>query len=181
MKTYLATILSLFLISKLTAEPFATEKRILNLSKSWHINMITLTNYEGLKDFCSNDKLRQDMFNQLAEIHYYHNLLEIDLKTSNYIHSNRTIKRILRHIEKLERKYHPEDFEGFFEEQCSLQSKIENNASHYGAGFGTHSLGSKVYAQEVEMYRYLKQLTRRINKIKEHVEDFYLGRTVWEN
>lgn len=181
MKTFLAIILTLILTSKLFAEPFATEKKILLLSKSWHNKMMKLTDSKGLKSFCSNDVLRQDILNQLAEIHYYHNLLENDLKTSEYNHSKNTIKRILRHIDKLERKYHPEEFVAFFGEQCFLQSKIQKNSSHYGAGFGTHSLGGKVYTQEVEMYRYLRQLTKRIHKIKEHVEDLYVGRKVWED
>lgn len=181
MKIHVLTIIILLHTQALLAEPFATERKILSLSKSWKAKMMALTNYKGLRDFCSDDELRMDIFNQLAEIHHYHDMLENELKSSGYNHSSRTIKRILRHIERLERKYHPEDFADFFSEQCSLQSKIQKNSSHYSAGFGSHSYSGKVYAQEVEMYRYLKGLSKKIEKIKMHVEDFYIGRKVWEN
>lgn len=143
--------------------------------------MMTLSEYKGLKTFCRNDVQRQIIFNLLDEIHQYHDTLEEELRSTTYNHSRRTIKRILKHIDKIEEKYHPEDFAQFFTEQCELQTKINQNSDHYSAGFGTHSFGGKVYTQEVEIYRYLKRLSRRIERVKKHVESFYIHRLVWEN
>lgn len=164
-----------------TSEPFYTEKKIIELSDNWHRKMMTLSKYQNLKAFCSDDQYRQLVFELLDDIHRYHDILEIELQTTQYNHSKRTIQRILKHMDKLDEKFKPADFTLFFREQCMLQSQIEKNANHYKAGFGTHSYGGKVYTQEVEMYRYLKRLTRRISSIESHVSHFYMKRKVWEH
>lgn len=143
--------------------------------------MMALSEYKNLKIFCSDDQYRETIFGLLEEIHDYHDMLEADLDTTNYIHSQRTIKRILVHMSKLDSKFNQKDFIYFFREQCTFQSKIEKNADHYNAGFATNSYGGKVYAQEVVMYRYLKRLTKRVQRIKKHVEHFYIRRKVWEH
>ena len=143
--------------------------------------MMALSKYKNLKAFCSDDSYRQTIFTLLDEIHEYHDMLEKDLQATTYNHSKRTIERILSHMDRLDQKFNPDDFTDFFKEQCSFQSKIEKYSDHYKAGFGTHSYGGKVYAQEVVMYRYLKRLTKRVKSIKNHVEHFYFRRKVWEH
>lgn len=157
------------------------EKRILILSKNLDIQMMALADYKNLTTFCNDETYRETIFGLLDEIHNYHDILEEDLKTTTYNHSKRTIKRILNHMDKLDNKFNPEEFTGFFSEQCTFQTKIEKFADHYNAGFATHSYGGKVYAQEVVMYRYLKRLTKRVSSIKKHVAHFHIRRKVWEH
>ena len=176
-----ALILFLVNFSALEAEPFITERKILTLSDHWKKEMRTLENYRGLETFCWDQSQRQIIFNLLEEIHEYHDALYEDLQTTQYNHSKRTIQRILKHIDKLEEKYNPQDFNQFFQSQCALQSKIQRKSDHYRAGFGVHSYEGKIYVQETEMYRYLKRLTKRIDRIKKHVEHFYIRRKVWEH
>ena len=158
-----------------------TETIIIKLSDNWNEKMLVMADYEELKTFCSSDAERELIFNLLDEIHYHHNQLEKELKTTSYNHSRRVIKRILRHMDKLEQKYHPEEFSTFFSEQCALQTKVEGKADKYSQGFGTHSYSGVVYVQEVQTYRYLKRMTRRIERIKDHVAHFYLRRQIWES
>lgn len=182
-------LLSILLIASfiLYAEPthrtrsFHIEKRILELSVNLDVEMMALSQYKNLKAFCSDDTYRHVIFGLLDQIHTYHDMLEKDLQVTTYNHSERTIKRVLRHMDKLDSKFNPDDFTDFFREQCSFQSRIENHSTHYKAGFGTHSYGGKVYAQEVVMYRYLKRLTKRVKRIEKHVEHFYIKRKVWEH
>ncbi|MEQ9468033.1 MAG: hypothetical protein RLN88_11515 [Ekhidna sp.] len=162
-------------------EPYKVEKRILVLSIHLDAEMMALAKYKNLKSFCSNASYRHAIFELLDQIHEYHDMLEKDLKSTTFNHSRRTIERILKHMDHLDRKFNPDDFTSFFREQCSFQSKIEKYSDHYKAGFGTHSYGGRVYAQEVVMYRYLKRLTKRVNRIKRHVEHFYMRRKVWEH
>ena len=143
--------------------------------------MMALSSYKNLQAFCEDYSYRQTIFNLLDQIHEYHDLLEGDLETTTYNHSRRTITRILRHMDKLDQKFNAEGFTSFFKEQCSFQFQIEKYSDHYRAGFGTHSYGGRVYAQEAVMYRYLKRLTRRVESIKKHVEHFYIRRKVWEH
>ncbi|MEP4533188.1 MAG: hypothetical protein ABJ004_08880 [Cyclobacteriaceae bacterium] len=160
---------------------YKVEKRVLALSARINAEMMALAEYKNLKVFCNDDTYRETIFVLLEQIHWYHDILEDDLQSTKYNHSQRVIKRILKHLEKLEKKYNPAFFEDFFEDQCRFQSQIEENSTHYRAAFGTHSYGSRVYAQEVSMYRYLKTLTRRVERVKHHVEHFYIMRQVWEH
>lgn len=163
------------------SEPFSIERKIIVLSANLDVEMMALSNYKNLKTFCSNDNYRETIFALLDQIHEYHDILELDLQSTTYNHSKRTITRILSHMDKLDEKFNPEDFTAFFDDQCSFQSKIEKYSDHYKAGFATHSYGGKVYAQEVVMYRYLKRLTKRVKRIKKHVEHFHIRRKVWEH
>ncbi|MEO9474870.1 MAG: hypothetical protein ABJG41_05035 [Cyclobacteriaceae bacterium] len=163
------------------AERYKVEKRVLALSARINVEMMALAEYKNLKTFCNDDSYRETIFLLLEQIHRYHDMLEIDLQSTTYNHSQRAIKRILKHLEKLEKKYNPTYFEDFFDDQCRFQSNIEEHSTHYKAAFGTHSYGSRVYAQEVSMYRYLKTLTRRVQRVKNHVEHFYIMRQVWEH
>ncbi len=162
-------------------EPYTVEKKILILSIHLDAEMMSLSRYKNLKAFCSDISYRQAIFGLLDQIHEYHDMLEKELQITTYNHSKRTISRILRHMDHLDRKFNPDDFTNFFKEQCSIQSTIEKYSDHYKAGFASHSYGSKVYAQEVVMYRYLKRLTKRVKRIKRHVEHFYIRRKVWEH
>ena len=163
------------------ADAFRVERKIVALSVKINTQFMQLSEYHNLKQFCSNDTYRQRMFSLLDEMHYYHDQLEAELHSTTYNHSRRTIQRILKHMDKLDEKYHPDEFADFFRDQCTFQSTIESNAKHYKAGFGTHSYGSRVYAQEVMMYRYINRMIRKIMSIKKHVEVFYERRQVWEN
>ncbi|SNT27603.1 hypothetical protein SAMN05421640_3114 [Ekhidna lutea] len=162
-------------------EPYTVEKKILILSIHLDAEMMDLSKYKNLKVFCNDNSYRETIFSLLDQIHTYHDMLEKELQITSYNHSKRTISRILRHMDHLDRKFNPDDFTGFFREQCSIQSKIEKYSDHYKAGFASHSYGSKVYAQEVVMYRYLKRLTKKVKRIKRHVEHFYIRRKVWEH
>ena len=156
------------------------EKKILDLSSKAHFELMALSEYKNLKSFCQDDSYRETIFNLLDQIHLYHDLLEFDLNQTPYKHSQRIIKKLLKHMDKLDQKHNPTVFNDFFKDQCSFQSNIEKHAVHYSAAFSSHSYGSRVYAQEVVMYRYLKRLTTRINKIRKHVDHFYVRRQQWE-
>jgi hypothetical protein len=165
---------------KSESEAYSVQWRIMVLSKKVNVEMMELSRYKNLKTFCSDDSYKETIFSLLDQIHTYHDLLEEDLHTTHYNHSRRTIKRLLRHMDKLDEKFNTEEFADFFKDQCSFQSQIEKHSKHYSAAFSSHSYGSRVYAQEVVMYRYLKRLTRRIQRIKKHVEGFYVRRNKWE-
>ena len=169
-----------FSFESLSADPFATERTIIRLSQDWHKEMMIVAEYEGLKSFCSNDLQRQIISSLLDEIHYYHDVLEADLQSTTYNHSGRTIRRLLKEIDKFNAEYHPEDFADFFREQCWLRSRTEKNAKRYNTGFGTHSYGGMVYSQEVVADWYLKRLSKKIGRIQKHVEHFYIQRIVRE-
>ena len=161
-------------------EPYLIEKRILILSVHLDSEMMSLSNCENLQSFCSDYTYRQTIFGRLDQIHEYHDMLERDLQVATYGHSRNTISRILKHLDHLSRKFNQDEFTDFFKDQCTIQSRIEQYADRYKAGYASHSYGSKVYAQEVVMYRYLKKLTRKVKRIKKNVEHFYIRRKVWE-
>ena len=163
------------------SESFEIEKKILVLSAKIHREMMALSEYKNLKAFCNDDHYKESIFGLLDQIHTYHDVLEKDLQSTSYSHSESTINRILKHMDKLDKKYHTAHFEEFFNDQCSFQSRIERYSDHYKAGFAAHSYGSRIYAQEVVMYRYLKGLTKRVRSIRKHVEHFYLKKIREQN
>jgi hypothetical protein len=174
-------LLSILCSPALASTALDTEKKIISLSENWADQVIEMTNSSVLKAFCRNDVQQQSIFSLLDEIHYHHDVLEEELRSTTFNHSRRYITRILKHMDKLDEKYHPDEFAEFFGEQCLLQTKIEKKSHQYRSGFGGHSYTGKVYAQEVVTYRYLKRLTKRISRIKKNVEHFYMRRLVWES
>jgi hypothetical protein len=159
--------------AQLSADPLATERTIIELAQSWHEQMQLLSESKVLVGFCASKVDQQTIFNLLDEIHHYHDLLEADLESTPYNHSRRTIRRILKEIDKLSTDFPPEDFAEFFREQCWLRSRTEKKARTYNTGFGTHSYGGQVHTQEAVTEWYLNRLTRRISRIKRHVEHFH--------
>lgn len=157
------------------------EMRILRVSAQWKDEMHKLTEYHGLRSFCEEANYRNEVFALLHEIHAYHDELERVLKDPISAHSNRVARRLIRHLDHLEKHYNVHAFKLFFREQCGLQKKIEDKAKHYSAGFGVHSYGGKIYAQEVDMYRYINKLTRKISRIRRHVAHFYRRKPVWDH
>lgn len=164
-----------------STEKYRMEKEIMDLSDDLHQEIMALSSYGNLKSFCQNRQYRSTIYQLMDQLHEYHDKLEADLLDSTFSHSKGTIKRILRHMDRLDAKYNRAAFTDFFAESCSFQNKIEKNSNHYKAGFGTHSYSGKVHTQEVMMYRYLKRLNRKVNRIKKHVEHLYIKQKVWRH
>ncbi|RED97911.1 hypothetical protein [Marinoscillum furvescens] len=175
----LVIYLGLMLPIGLTAE--SLEMRISRVTSQWKSEMQKLTEYQGLKSFCEQSAYRRQVIAMLHEIHAYHDELEKLLTSPHSAHTTRVARRLIRHLDHLEEHYNVHAFKLFFHDQCGLQQKIERRSAHYKAGFGVHSYSGKVYAQEVEMYRYIKKLTRKIVRIRKHVGHFYRRKPAWDH
>lgn len=178
----LPVILALMLGSaaRLSADPFVTERTIIQLAESWHEQVQIVSDRKDLISFCRDGDQRVNLFELLDEIYYHHALLEKELQAGSYHHSERTVRRILKEIDRLKAKHHPDDLAEFMREQCSMRSKIERKAKVYNTAFGPHSYGGKIYAQEAITDWYFRRLSKRIGRIKRHVEQFYAQQLTME-
>ncbi len=170
-----------FTFQSLSADPFSTERAIIQLSHNWQKEMMMVSEYKGLKSFCDDNAKRLSVIRLLDEIHHHHELLETELRSTGYAHSHRTIGRILKQMDKLSEEHHPKAFAEFFREQCWIRYRTEKNSKAYNTGFGTHSYGGRIYEQEMVANWYLKRLSKRIGRIQKLVEHFYRQRMAWEH
>jgi len=173
-------LIQLFLSIGAPLPAMELEARVIALAGHWEREMALLTQYHGLASFCESADHREGVYGLLDEIHNYHGLLYQELLETTHHHSARTIRRILKHLVKLEEDYSIQNFNAFFGERCKAQTELEAMARQYKSGFGMHSYDGKIHVLEIEMHRYLKTLTKRISKVKKHVSQFYARRQVWE-
>ena len=173
-------LIQLFLSIGTSLPAMELEARVIALAGHWEKEMALLTQYHGLASFCQSADHREGVFGLLDDIHNYHGLLYQELLETTHHHSARTIRRILKHLDKLEANYNIQSFNAFFGERCEAQRVLETMARQYKSGFGMHSYDGKIHVLEIEMHRYLKTLTKRISKVKKHVSRFYVRRQVWD-
>tara|TARA_Y100001972_G_C7652321_1_gene328089 strand:+ start:139 stop:693 length:555 start_codon:yes stop_codon:yes gene_type:complete len=149
-------------------------RKIITLSTSWEKESKKLIEYHGLSGFCSDPEFRGVVYELLNEIHYYHALLYKELLITSDQHDQKKLNKVLNEMEIIERDYAIESFNDFFRERCLDQKTMEKNSKQYKSGFGVHSYHGKIYVMEEELRRYIEKLSKRIGRVKKHVQHLNL-------
>ena len=61
------------------------------------------------------------------------------------------------------------NFIHFLHEECVAQKDIEKNSKELKNDIGSESYDSQVYMLEIELGKFVKHITKRVDKIREHV------------
>ena len=145
------------------------DEKIDDLTYSWDLEADKLSSYEGLTNLCSDEDYRSEIFQLLKDIHHYDTILYNTLKDISRRNSNKEIVRTLRDIRKFEEGYDMKNFIYFMREECKAMIDIEKNADDTRNEVSFTSYSGQVYILETELFKYVNHITRRVDKIREHV------------
>ena len=141
--------------------------KIEELTTKWDEEAEGLSTYKGLTQFCLKADYRGEMIETLKGIHHYDSVLYEEISKKARFGGNNEMKKTLKDIAKLEDGYSIHDFLVFLQEECNARKAIEKNARKTGK-----NKDSEAYILETELGKYVKQITKRIDVVREHVHHF---------
>ena len=134
------------------------------LTLKWDGEAQKLATYEGLTKFCLDANYRNGMIGTLKGIHHYDSILYETIAKKARFGGSSEMKKTLKDIEKFEEGYSIRGFLVFLQEECNFRRDIEKAARKTG-----EDKDGDVYVLETELAKYVKQITKRIDIVNEHV------------
>lgn len=134
------------------------------LTEAWDLEATKLSSYQGLSEFCVNQAYREEMIATLKGIHHYDSILYDIIAKKARFGGDAEMKKTLKDIERVESELSIRSFLVFLQEECKARKEIENNARKTG-----EDKDAEVYMLETELGKYVKQITKRIDTIRDHV------------
>lgn len=145
------------------------DDKIDQVTYDWDLEADKLSTYTGLQQLCTDGTYRTKIFDLLDEIHHYDTVLyEVLIKLSRKS-DDREIKQTIKDIKKFEEEYDTKAFIGFMSQECKAMREIEQDSELTVNDVREHSYSGQVYLLETELYKYVNQVTKRVDKIREHV------------
>jgi len=145
------------------------DEKIDEITYKWDLEADKLTSYESLIHLCQDSEYRNNIFDLLHEINHYDTVLYDVISKLSRTSDDREIKKTLKEIKKLEAYFSPVDFVQFMKQECHEAGEIEKNVDKTKNQVGYESYSSKAYMLEVELYKYVKNITKRVDRIRKHV------------
>jgi len=149
-------------------------KRFDDLTNKWYLVSGEIKTYEGLNRYCSDPAFRESIIQVLDEIHHYDSLLYTRVSQKARFSSNHEIKKVLEQIEEFEEKYKADSFFATLREECSEQRTVERHANATRNDIGSASYDNQVVVLEAHLNRYVNQITRLMDHIKEHIHHLHI-------
>ena len=172
MKTYLLLLfMLLFTLVAFAQEESEVVKAVDELRYKWDDEALRLQTYEGLGSFCGNSTYRKEIISMLDEIHHYDTLLYGIVTRKFASTKDQEAKATLDGIETLESDYKTLSFRKFIHKECNTYNEIEMNLGREQGG----EYKKEKKALETELKKYVKEITKQIDVIDEHVHHLHLG------
>ena len=170
MRILMLVLSGLFCFSALAQEQEERlDTQVDRITYSWDLESHKLSTYEGLRAICTDKEYANKVLSMLKEIHHLDSVLYNVLTDLSKNEENREIRQTLKDIKKLEEGYDTASFVEFMNEECRKSGEIEKNADDTRNSVGEISYSGQVYILETELYKYVNQITNRIDKIRNHV------------
>ena len=167
--TFLLFMLMFSMLSIAQESEGRLDDKIDQVTYDWDLEADKLATYEGLLFVCGNIEYRQKIIGLLNDVHHLDSVLyEVLLKVSR-TSSDKEVKKTLKDIEKFEKEYGTKSFIHFMNSECKAAKEIEKNADDLRKQVGQDSYSGQVYILETELFKYVKHITHRVDKIRLHV------------
>lgn len=152
-----------------TEDAQAIREKIDELTFKWDNEAVTLQNYTGLTKFCQQKNYRYEIIDLLKNIHHYDSVLYERAAKAAQVSNDRELKKLMKDIESFEEEYSMKDFIHFMREDCEARNNIEKNSEELKASVAEESYDNQIYVIETELQKYVKHITKRVDKVREHV------------
>jgi hypothetical protein len=168
-------VFGLLLIQSLSllAQKESVVDKIDMLTSNWDMESKTLNNYDGLTKFCVEADYRNQIIGLLKEIHHYDSVVYERLVQASRKSDDKEIKSTLKEIKDFEGKYSMKAFIHFLHEDCNARADIEKHSKELRSDLGSESYSGQIYLVEVELNKYIKHITSRMDHIRKHVDHLY--------
>ena len=153
----------------LAQEEGRLDDRIDEVTYDWDLEADKLATYDGLLYVCSDEDYRQKVIKLLNDIHHLDSVLYGVLIDVSKHSSDKEVKKTLKDIRKFEEDYNTKNFIHFMSQECKAAAEIEKNAEKTKNQVGQNSYSGQIYILETELFRYVKHVTQRVDKIRLHV------------
>ncbi|MEP0985261.1 hypothetical protein [Ekhidna sp.] len=168
MKTILASAIFIFPLLLWSQEERLDEK-VDQITYDWDLEADKLSTYAGLQQLCSDTEYRSKILMLLDQIHHYDTVLYGVLIKLSRTSTDKEVKKTLKDIKKFEEEYDTKSFVHFMNEECKAMREIEKDSEATANDVGINSYSGQVYLLETELYKYVKHVTARVDKIRVHV------------
>lgn len=145
------------------------DEKIDQITYDWDLEADKLSSYEGLQSLCSDEEYRLKIFKLLDDIHHYDTILYGVLLNLSKRQKSKEIDKTLRDIKKFEKEYDTKSFIHFMNEECKAMTEIESHYAETKNEVGYSSYSGQIYLLETELFKYVKHVTDRVDKIRQHV------------
>jgi hypothetical protein len=169
MKNIVASLLLLAALSAFGQDEKIGQK-IDELTKAWDAEAAKMSTYKGLSEFCQSEAYRSKIISNLKGIHHYDSVLYDRLTKKARFSNDSEIKKTIKDIEAFEKDYSIKSFLAYLKKECGVRSEIEKDKKKTGG----EEYDSQVYMLELELGKFVKQLTKRIDTLREHVHHLHV-------
>lgn len=145
-----------------------------DLSYSWDLEAGTLNSYQGLSRFCQSPEYRTEITDLLNNIHHYDSVLYDQLVKASRFNKDKEIEKTLQEIAEFEGEYGMKNFIDFLHKECANRNDIEKHSEELKNDIGSESYGGQVYLVETELNKFIKQITKRVDNIRQHVHHLHI-------
>ena len=145
------------------------DERIDEVTYKWDLEADKLATYEGLLVVCGDKKYRAEILGLLDEIHHLDSVLYNVLVDLARYQTDREIRKTIKEIQQFEDQYDTKSFIRFMSKECKASREIEKESKKTRNQVGENSYSGQVYILETELFKYVKQITQRVDKIRIHV------------
>ncbi|MEO9484518.1 MAG: hypothetical protein ABJG47_13765 [Ekhidna sp.] len=163
---FIGTTLNLFSQEQ---EQERLDEKIDQITYDWDLEADKLSSYEGLQELCTDEEYRAKILGLLDDIHHYDTVLYTVLINLSKKSDDKEVKKTLKDIKKFEEEYDSKSFIHFMNEECKAMREIEKDSENTANDVGINSYSGQVYILETELFKYVKHVTARVDKIRLHV------------
>lgn len=157
------------------ADKESLEKEFDAVAQEWHDIAAQIDNYEGLAEYCTNPDFEQRVVVSIRKIHHFDSLIMDRLKDPSFIHDNeREERKTLKNIEEFESEYRLPNFMSHLKSECDARHDIEKNRKNTVNELGSESYSGQVYLVELELYKYIHHIDKRLKHIEKHLHKIHI-------
>jgi len=151
------------------------EKEFDAVAKEWHQLSEKIDNYDGLGDYCTNDAFKNQVLASIQRIHHFDSLIMDKLKSPTFVHENlREERKTLKNVEEFESEYSIPSFVKHLKKECHDRHEIEKNRKKTLNEVGSESYSGQVYLVELELYKYIHHIDKRLLHIEKHLHKVHI-------
>ncbi|WP_258105770.1 hypothetical protein [Marinoscillum sp. MHG1-6] len=173
-KIFLLPSILFFSLIASAQESESLGQKIDSLTYDWDEKSEELNSYDGLSRFCTDKDYRLEFIETVEGIHHYDSVLYAKLTKAVRISHDKEIEKTIKDIEKFEEEYSMKKFIHFLHEECKGRSEIERNSKDLKTEIGSESYDSQVYMIELELNKYVKHITKRVDMIRKHAHHLHV-------
>ncbi len=158
-----------------TEQKESLEKEFDAVAQEWHTLSEIIDNYEGLAEYCGSADFKKQVITSIRKIHHFDSLIMDKIQAPSFVHENaHEEKKTLKSIEEFESEYRIPSFIEHLKDECDARHDIEKGRKKTANEIGAESYSGQVYLIELELYKYIHHIDKRLDHIEKHLHKIHI-------